>query len=291
MEFGGAGIRQGDALELLRGLPDGCVDLCIADPPYYRVAGKEWDRQWRSMEEWAEWCLEWGREVVRVLRDCGSCFVFGDDKNVAYVQVRLDGLDWGLLNVIVWAKSNYTMLKADSEALRSFAVEGEERILFYGKDIGFPSFSEVRNPKAAQPMAQYLRSERERSGVSMGDVAALFPSKSGGLTGCVANWELGYNFPLEWQYEKIRELLNRGNGGGEYLRREYEDLRREYEDLRRPFFGGRYTDVWRGPAASASHKVHSCHKPVWLVRRMIQAATKPGAHVLDLFAGSGEVCV
>ena len=39
-------LHHGDALEVLRGLPDGSVDLIVTDPPYYRVKAEWWDRQW-----------------------------------------------------------------------------------------------------------------------------------------------------------------------------------------------------------------------------------------------------
>lgn len=282
-------IVQGDCLELMKELPDESVDLIIADPPYYRTADAEWDKSWKSIHDWAVWCYEWGKEAQRVLKNNGSLYVFGDDKNIAYLQVKFDGLEWGLINHIVWSKTNYTMLKASPDALRSYQIQGEEHILFYGKDITFPSFSEIRNPQAAQPMAEYLRSERIRAGIGAKEVAVLFPSKTGNPTGCVSNWELGYNFPLKEQYEKIREYLNQ-NGKTEYLRDEYEELRDEYEELRRPFHGGNHTDIWVGPLMSGTKKTHISEKPKWINDRMIMSSTNAKSIVLDLFTGSGSAC-
>ena len=279
-------VVTGDARELAKRLPDESVDLIICDPPYFRIANKEWDKQWKSIQEYADWCLAWGKEACRVLKKNGSAYIFGDDKNIAYVQVKLDTLDWGLINNIVWSKTNYTMRKASPDALRSYQVQAEERILFYGKDITFPSFSEIVNPQAATPMGEYLRSERKRAGVSMQEIQKLFPSATGGLTGCVSNWELGYNFPLKEQYEKIREYLN--NGKYEYLREEYEELREEYEELRRPFFGGKHTDVWVGKLISGSNKTHISEKPKWINDRIILNSSKPDAIILDMFTGSGS---
>jgi adenine-specific DNA-methyltransferase len=303
------GIYRGDARVLSKSVPDTAIDLVIADMPYFGIADADWDKQWNGINKWADWCYEWSLEVARILKQNGSFYVFGDEKNLSYVQVRLDRIrEWGLLNRIVWAKTNYTMRKASPEALRSYQVEGEEHILFYGKDITFPSFSEIRNPKAALPMAQYLRAERLRAGVSAKELAVLFPSKTGGLTGCISNWELGYNFPLKEQYEKMREYLNNGKREYlreeyeylreeyeylreeyEYLREEYEDLREEYEYLRRPFYGGKFTDIWRGPLEAGSKKVHISQKPLWIIERIILCSSKPGDTVVDMFCGSGVV--
>jgi site-specific DNA-methyltransferase (adenine-specific) len=198
--IGDCTLYLGDCLEILPTLAAGSVDAVVTDPPYYSITDEDWDKQWANIQEWSKWCKEWGVLLCEKLADNGSAYIFGDDKNTAYMQVSLDGLNWGLINNIVWSKTNYTALKADPMALRSYRVQAEERILFYGKDISFPSFSQIRNPKAAQPMAEYLRSERIRAGVSAREIAALFPSATGGLTGCVSNWELGLNFPVPDQY-------------------------------------------------------------------------------------------
>ena len=284
---GDVSLWRGDCLDVMRGMDAGSVDAVVTDPPYFEIASEDWDKQWDGINEWAQWCTLWGHELCRILKDSGSALIFGDDKHIAYMQVALDKLEWGLLNNIVWSKTNYTALKASPEALRSFAVQAEERILYYGRDISFPSFSEIRNPKAAQPMAKYMREERKRAGISAKEIAALFPSKTGGMTGCVSNWELGLNFPLKEQYEKIRNYLNKC-GEYDYMRREYEDMRREYEDMRRPFNGNGLTDVWSGPAISSTHKMHPSHKPRWIIDRCVLTITNPGDTVLDCFLGSGE---
>ena len=53
----------------------------------------------------------------------------------------------------------------------------------------------------------WLRQWREREGITQKQIAALFPSKTGGLTGCVANWELGFNMPTVEQFNAIRDAF------------------------------------------------------------------------------------
>ena len=104
----------------------------------------------------------------------------------------------------------------------------------------------------------------------------------------MSNWLLGYNCPTAVQYDAIRSLLNAS--GGDYLRREYEDLRREYEDLRRPFAltaADAYTDTWTFPTVQAYAGKHPCEKPQAMLQHMIRTSSRPGALVLDSFAGSG----
>ena len=60
-------LRLGDCLEIMRDLPDGCVDAVVTDPPYgLSFMGKRWDYDVPSVEIWAE-CL-------RVLKPGGTCW-------------------------------------------------------------------------------------------------------------------------------------------------------------------------------------------------------------------------
>lgn len=80
----------------------------------------------------------------------------------------------------------------------------------------------------------------------------------------------------------------------DFLRREYEDLRREYEDLRRPFTitnRAHSTDVWNFPPVMPSPGKHPCEKPLPMLEHMIATSSRPGAAILDPFAGSGSTGV
>lgn len=52
-----------------------------------------------------------------------------------------------------------------------------------------------------------IRRGRLAAGLSQRDVAAWFPSVSGGLTGCVWNWENGANVPTVEQWVVLRDRL------------------------------------------------------------------------------------
>ena len=60
----------GDALELLKQLPEESIDLVLTSPPFALQRQKEYGNV--DQDEYAEWLLTFGREVKRVLRDTGS---------------------------------------------------------------------------------------------------------------------------------------------------------------------------------------------------------------------------
>jgi len=70
-------IVCGDCLDVMADMPDGCVDLIVADAPYYQVAKEKWDKQWNSKEEYLQWMHSWTIESKRLLRLGGALYVFG----------------------------------------------------------------------------------------------------------------------------------------------------------------------------------------------------------------------
>jgi len=78
------------------------------------------------------------------------------------------------------------------------------------RTCGEPSRRIVRTANATderQALADYLRERREASGVSVKALAAHFPSVSGGMTGCVWNWENAANVPTVEQWPILKRLL------------------------------------------------------------------------------------
>ena len=71
-------IHQGDCLEVLRGLPAGSVHCCVTSPPYWGLRDYGTNGQLgleQTPEEFVTKMVEVFREVRRVLRDDGTCWV------------------------------------------------------------------------------------------------------------------------------------------------------------------------------------------------------------------------
>lgn len=260
-------------------LPDKSVQLIIADPPYFEVKG-EFDFIWKSFDDYLQDVERWAKECKRVLADNGTLFWWGMDRKIAYSQVVLDQY-FNLINSMAWERPG---LSSEWDTRRSFPDRAMERLLFYANDYEPGEWEQTgwervmkEKIKPRHPFANYLKSEFERAGVTAKEIAALFPSRTGGLTGCVSNWLNGDNVITKEQYLKIRSYLN-----GEYLRAEYEELRAEYEELRRPFdnFLG-LTDIlkfsqdasWTANDPSRPGKSHGANGTkslvFWLSRRTI----------------------
>jgi site-specific DNA-methyltransferase (adenine-specific) len=112
-------IYQGDCLEILAALPEACVDLIFADPPYFLSnngitchAGRmvsvnkgEWDRS-RGPEANHEFNRAWLAACQRVLKPNGSIWVSGTSHIIHSVGFAMQQLGFKLLNDISWVKPN-----------------------------------------------------------------------------------------------------------------------------------------------------------------------------------------
>ena len=115
-----------DCIEGMKTLPDGSVDLVIADPPYNLSSGEEIDFKggkvvsgmggaWKkTMESWDNMSLEsyfafsmsWLSETKRVLKPTGSMWIFGTYHNLGVINVVCQILGLEIINEVVWYKNN-----------------------------------------------------------------------------------------------------------------------------------------------------------------------------------------
>lgn len=265
-----------DCMELMAKMPDKSVNLIICDGPYFKICGKKFDWAFKTMQDWINWHIKLRDEFERILADNGSLFVFGDDKNIAYLQIEFDK-KFNLLNNIVYKKRSPITIKG-IDNFNCFAPV-TERILFYDKGENKTGLEMIKKIMP-NPFAEYLREEFKKAKINNREIASLFPSASGGLTGCVSNWLNGNNIMSKEQYLKVRNHLN-----NKYLRKEYEDLRKEYEDLRR-IFNNKYrlTDVIDAKVHSGWHPTI---KDLSVIIKLIETTTKEGDLVFSPFIGSG----
>ena len=183
-------VVHGDCLEVLRTLVDNSIDSIVTDPPYgLSFMGKHWDYDVPAVEIWAE-CL-------RVLKPGGHLLAFAGTRTQHRMAVRIEDAGFEIRDMIAWV---------------------------YGS--GFPKSLDVskaidkRGGASVAWFGPWFRKWRESNGITQKQVAALFPSKTGGLTGCVANWELGLNMPTPEQFNLIRDTFGLPFGSVEEAERE-----------------------------------------------------------------------
>jgi site-specific DNA-methyltransferase (adenine-specific) len=64
-------IINGDCIEVMKTLPDGCIDLLVTSPPYNVNVSYDVYDDGRSMDEYWEFTRQWLTESLRILKDDG----------------------------------------------------------------------------------------------------------------------------------------------------------------------------------------------------------------------------
>jgi site-specific DNA-methyltransferase (adenine-specific) len=184
-------LYEGDCLEVMRQWPDGCVDHCIADPPFGIASGggrrgkrglgwafsshvtmeEAWDRF--SKDEFFQFNVAWLSEVCRVVKPNGNILVFGTFHNIYQLGFILQNvLDRRVLNSIVWFKPN-----AQPNITARTLTESTEQVVWA-----------VNNPpaKARKWTFNYWKAKELAGGKQMRNL-----------------WEIPYTPPSERKFGKV----------------------------------------------------------------------------------------
>lgn len=96
-------IFHGDALEVLKQIPDESVDLVFVDPPYNigkNFAGMR--DKWQTDDEYLEWCYEWIDLCLKKLKSNGSIYLMTSTQFMPYFDLYVrDKVT--ILSRIVWS--------------------------------------------------------------------------------------------------------------------------------------------------------------------------------------------
>ena len=275
-------LTLGDCREVMKNIPDSSVDLVLTDPPYFRVKGEAWDRQWDTKAQFLLWLESISVEWYRILKPNGSLYCFASPYLSAYVEVLL-GNRFNVLNNIRWDKTSERGCHGHSckETLRRF-FPAYESIIFCDKD----------EQQSLEPLRSHVVTELRDAGISANDINLATNSQMANHYLNTSQW----TFPTEEKYNQLKAYVNRNRVPGlrEYLPRKYCDLKKEYEQLRRPFTVSsevQFTDTWHFKIVNNGPLRHPCEKPVEMLKYIINASTRKGAVVLDSFMGTGSVGV
>lgn len=156
-EFGT--LYQADAIEYLKSLDSGSVDLIFADPPY-NIKKAQWDT-FSSQKEYVDWSMAWISEAHRVLKRTGSLYVCGFSEILADIKWSaahlFKGCKW-----LVWFYRNKANLGNDWG-------RSHESILHFRKSRDFAfNIDEVRIPYNEHTLKYPRRTQAETSQYSNG---------------------------------------------------------------------------------------------------------------------------
>lgn len=160
-------LIHGDNLEVMRSLPDGCIDLVYADPPFFTGARKvararngdgashAFDDAWAGdLAAYVAWMSERLREMHRLLSPRGVLYLHCDFHAGHYLKVEMDRI-FGrerFQNEIIW---RYGL--GASNARRHF-LRKHDTILVYARGDA-PTFNLQRGDVTPAMLAKYCHED------------------------------------------------------------------------------------------------------------------------------------
>ena len=190
-------IYHGNNLDILKTFEDNSIDSIVTDPPYglgkepnalevlqswittgYHeikgkgFMGKEWDSFVPQPVFW--------KECLRVLKPGGHLLSFAGTRTYDWVVMGLRIAGFEIRDLIAWVYGSGFPKSHDIS--KAIDKHGGVSVGWFGK---------------------WLKAWRTKKNIPQNEISKLFPSKTGRLTGCVANWELGLNMPTVEQFNLI----------------------------------------------------------------------------------------
>ena len=152
-------IIQGDALKLIKSIPNESVDLIIADPPYN--LGKDYGNNSdnRCFKTYLEFSKNWIKESHRILKPTGTIYVFIGVRFISYIYAILEQEMQMIFNS--WITWHYTQ---GMGKVRGFSPRHED-ILMFTKTSKFTfNLDDIRIPQ------KYFRKRNNMLGANPSDV-------------------------------------------------------------------------------------------------------------------------
>ena len=279
----------GDCLEIMRELPDNCVDLVLTDPPY-NIKKDTWD----NIKNYDEWMQNIFLEIQRVTKDNGSFYWFHSEmpfisKHMTWMEEKTNFI---FRQFIVWNKKfqggkqeGFLQGYIEPEILRNYQ-QFAEYILYYTFQDAIGLSKIMGN--CVFPIRDYIRSEilRAKGKIVFKEINTVLGTATNGGGVASACFSLDKTEPAMVTEEHYLILRNWLNGG-----KEYEYLRKEYEDLRFTFNNQKtHHSVWNYDFDSQKYK-HITPKPKPLLKNILKHSSNKNDIILDPFLGSGTTAV
>ncbi len=149
----------GDACEEMSKLPDACIDLVVADPPYN--LGKDYgnNQDLKAWHEYESFTRAWLAQAVRVLKPTGTLYVFMGVRFISKLFIILEE-EFGL-QFNGWITWHYTQ----GMGRKTGFSPRHEDILYFTKSHDYTfNLDEIRVPQ------KYFRERNNMAGANPGDV-------------------------------------------------------------------------------------------------------------------------
>lgn len=247
----------------------------ILDPPYYKAINEDWDKQWKTEQEYLEWSEQYIKECVRTLKYTGSLYIYGNFDILTKIKVLILDKLMVFRQAICLDKGIKSIAGRTSDKLKMFPT-ASEYLLFYvkqGEDF------------CIENQRKYLYDEWKKSKLSIAQIKKL----------CFFTGNMPYHWfavalnsgkKSQWQLPTKENYLKLQSTG--YWQKPYEELLDEFNNKRFTFnLPTGITDVWDFTPDKIRYG-HKTQKPMDITERIIKASSSQNDLIYIPFAGSGS---
>lgn len=308
-------IYRGDNLEIMKAMPDGFVDLCYIDPPFFTQ--RDYKNIWGDKESVLDWeknkldgffdtkdfferhvqngekglaaYLSWLRarvkEVHRILKPTGSFYLHLDHHAIHYAKIVVDEIFGykNFRNEIVWQRK----IGTNSTGAARGWPNNSDYILFYSKTNSYTFNAQFVDDSENLPESitkMYRHNDNDGKGLyRLGPMEA--PSDSPTL-----KFEfMGIKPPKKgwrWTHERMKRsykegLLKISDDKSSIQQKMFLDNRKG------AIIESIWTDIRCVQGGSNEYVGWPTQKPVDLLERIISSSSNEGDMIFDCFAGCG----
>lgn len=292
----------GDALAILRELPDGCVDFCMTSPPYWRK--REYHNGGIGLEEtyddYISNLLKICAQIKRVLKNTGSFWLnIGDtylDKGLVGLpwRVALELMDvqgWILRNDVVWNKikgpdNSKDKLRNTHEFVFHFVQQSKGYYYDTAAIRSKPRETYVRNGAIVSATGvtgvRYKRQIELSTSLTIDEKAAAFKALDEMLENLAKGGLSDFRMVIRNQQRTTHSNSEKVSGRAKEL------LQKGFYFLKYHPDGSKPSDVWDiVPEDTVRKDEHYAAYPEDLCKMPILASCPPEGIVLDPFCGTG----
>lgn len=304
-------VIHGECIAVMREMPENSVDAVVTDPPYgIGMMGRSWDSF--EPKRYQEYCEEWGREAMRVLKPGGYLVSFGGSRMYHRMVAGLEDAGFHIKDLIVWLhsqgfpKSRHS-LKPSNEpvVLAQKETEGTQADNIARWGTGGLNVEECRIGAGRAVGGGGNNFDAWRRGESRTDRPNAHRDPSGGH--CRGRWPP--NTALDTGTARMVDMQS-GNrkAGGAPNKRNSDKFKTVYGT-----FKGDRVESGIGPSEGGASRFYYVSKanrferdagldgevkndiptlkPIDLLRHLVKLVTPRGGTVLDPFGGSGTTGV
>lgn len=266
-------IYNKDCIEYMKTLPNECVDLIIADPPYYKTINEKWDKQWKTEEEYLKWTQEWFNECVRILKPTGVFYCYGNYDILSKQKVLIFDKQLTFRQNITLSKGIKSIAGRTSDKLRMFPT-ASEYLLYYVKQN---EDADLENDICNKKLREYFINALECSKYNRTSLNKKLGHRK--AEHCFYKKQQWW-IPTKEIYLELQNILN--------LPLSYEEVNKTFENNRYVFnLPTGITDVWDFTPDKIRYG-HKTQKPINICDRIINASSNENQLVYIPFAGSGS---